>query len=240
MKLSRRRVWAILRKELRDYRRTRSLLVGMAVFPLIFIVQPLVVVLALTADASNPLRHEHVLLYMLGIPALLPGIVAGTAVAGEREQGTLEPTLTTPITRDEFLLAKALAAIVPSIAIAYVVYLLFLVLVELFSQPGIASALIRGPDLLAQLLFTPLLVGWSIWVGMAISTRARDSRAAGQFGALGGLPSVFVIVLIAFNAIPATLAVALGAAALLLVLNFLGWRVTSRLFDRERLMTGPS
>jgi ABC-2 type transport system permease protein len=46
------------------------------------------------------------------------------------------------------------------------------------------------------------------------------------------------VVLIALNVIPATLALALGGAAVLLVLDVLGWRVTSRLFDRERLITG--
>ena len=53
------------------------------------------------------------LLYMLGIPAIVPAVVAATPVVGEREQGTLEPVLTTPICREEFLLAKDLAVIVP-------------------------------------------------------------------------------------------------------------------------------
>lgn len=32
----------------------------------------------------------------------------------------------------------------------------FLALVEIFAQPGVAPALLRGSDLLAQLVFTPL------------------------------------------------------------------------------------
>src|SRR5213596_2514685 len=43
--------------------------------------------------------------------------------------GTLEPVLTTPIPREEFLLAKALAALVPSVVIAYAVYAFFVVCV---------------------------------------------------------------------------------------------------------------
>jgi ABC-type transport system involved in multi-copper enzyme maturation permease subunit len=238
MKLSRRRVLAIVRKELREYRRNGSIVVAMAVLPLIFIIQPLVAVLRLSAEASSPLGQEHVLLYMLGIPALVPVVVAATAVAGERQQGTLEPALTTPIRREEFLLGKALAAFVPSLAIAYVVYALFLVLVELFAEPTVASALIQLPDLLVQVLFTPLLATWSIWVGIAISTRSSDVRVAQQLGMLGNLPSVIVVVLIALNVIQATLALAVGAAAVLLALDVLGWRITSRMFDRERLITG--
>ena len=159
-------------------------------------------------------------------------------MVGERQQGTLEPVLTTPIRREEFLLGKALAALVPSVAIAYAVYAVFLACVALFAAPAVASALIRGPDLLAQLLFTPLLAGWSIWVGIAISTRSSDFRVAQQLGTLVSLPAVVVASLIAFNVIHATLGLALGLAAALLVLDGLGWRIMSAMFDRERLITG--
>ena len=91
----------------------------MAILPLVFLIQPLVEVLALPTSAATTLGHEHPLLYMLGIPAIVPAMVAAYAVVGERQQGTLEPVLTTPVRREEFLLGKALAAFVPSIAIAY-------------------------------------------------------------------------------------------------------------------------
>ena len=80
MIISRRRVWAIVRKELREYRRNRSIVTGMAILPLVFIIQPLVAVLQLSRSASGALAHEHVLLYMLGIPTLVPVIVAAYAV----------------------------------------------------------------------------------------------------------------------------------------------------------------
>jgi ABC-type Na+ efflux pump permease subunit len=175
---------------------------------------------------------------MLAIPALVPTALASYSVVGERQQGTLEPVLTTPIRREEFLLGKALAAFIPSLAISYAVVVLFLACVELFAQPGIAPALLRGPDLLAQLLYTPLLAAWSIWLGIAISARSSDVRVAGQLSLLASLPSVAVTTLLALNVIHATLGLALAAAAALLVLDLLGWRITSATFDRERLITG--
>jgi len=237
MRVSRRRVRAIFRKELREYRRNGFIVLTMAIYPLIFLIQPLVVVFLLPASASAGLSHEHLLLYILGIPALVPAAVAAYAVVGERQQGTLEPVLTTPIRREELLLGKALAALVPSVAIAYAVSAFFLACVALFARPAVASALVRGPDLLAQLLFTPLLAAWSIWVGMAISTRASDFRVAQQLSLLAGLPAAVVAALIAFNVIHPTLGLALGLAAALLLADGLGWRVTSASFDRERLVT---
>ncbi len=238
MTMSWRRVKGIARKELSEYQRNRSVVAGMAILPLVFMIQPLVVVARLGSGTSGVLADQHVLLYMLGIPALVPVIVAAYAVAGERQQGTLEPMLSTPIRREEFLLGKALAALIPSLVIAYAVYVLYLVLVELLAQPGVAAVLIQVPDLVAQVLFTPLLAVWSIWVGIGVSTRSSDVRVAQQLGMLASLPPVIVVVLIALDVIPATLGLGVAAAALLLFLDGAGWRFVSRLFDRERLITG--
>jgi ABC-type transport system involved in multi-copper enzyme maturation permease subunit len=238
MDVSRRRVRAIFRKELREYRRNRSVVLAMAIFPLIFLVQPLVSVFATSASAAVDLSHRHELLYMLGIPALVPGTLAAYAVVGERQQGTLEPVLSTPIRREELLLGKALAVLIPSVAVAYAVYGVFLTCVRLFARPGVAPALIRGPDVLAQLLFTPLIAAWSIWIAIAISTRSSDIRAAQQLAALASLPSIAVTTLIAINVIHATLSLALILGAALLLANRLGWRIVSTMFDRERLITG--
>ena len=151
------------------------------------------------------LEQWHLLLYMLGIPVLTPAILAAYAVAGERQQGSLEPVLTTPIRREEFLLAKALAALVPSVLIASYACMRS-------SSP--ASCNSHSPPsrlrsfgsltVVAQLLLTPLLAGWSIWVGIAISTRSNDVRVAQQLSLLADLPVLLVTSLIAFNAIHLT------------------------------------
>jgi ABC-2 type transport system permease protein len=210
----------------------------MAIFPLIFLVQPLVAVFIAPETSAADLGRLHLLLYMLGIPVLVPATVASSAVAGERQQGTIEPVLTTPIRSEELLLGKALAVLIPSVAIAYTVYAVFLACVVFFAQPGVGSAILQAPDILAQLLFTPLLALWSIWVGIAISTRSSDARVAQQLSLLASLPLVAATSLIAFDVIHATPGLALEVAAVLLVVDGLGWRIVSAMFDRERLITG--
>jgi ABC-type transport system involved in multi-copper enzyme maturation permease subunit len=230
-------VRAIYRKELREYRRKGSLIWGMSILPLVFLVQPLVAVFSVGSAASSQLAQHHELLYLLGIPALVPATLAAYTVVGERQQGTLEPVLTTPVRRQEFLLGKALAVLVPSVVIAYAVFAFFVACVEFFARPGVAPALLRGSDVIAQLVFTPLLAGWSIWIGIAISARVSEVRVAQQLGLIANLPSVAVTTLVAVGAIRATLALAIGAAVLLLAGNWLGWQLTSAMFDRERLIT---
>jgi ABC-2 type transport system permease protein len=210
----------------------------MAIIPMIFLIQPLVAVFATPASAATDLAHKHELLYLLAIPALVPATLAAYAVAGERQQATLEPVLGTPIRREELVLGKALAVLLPSVVVAYVVYVIFIVCVVLFASEGIPSALIRGPDVLIQVVFTPLLAGWSIWVSVAFSTRASDVRVAQQLSTLASVPPIVVTTLIAVDVIHATRALALLLAVVLLVANRLGWRVVSAMFDRERLIIG--
>jgi len=240
MRFSWRRVRALLRKELRDYRRNRVVILTMAFLPLLFVILPTIQILTINASASSGKLDAHIglsLLYMLMIPAMVPSVLAAYAVVGEREQGTLEPVLIAPIRREEFLVAKALAALVPALAIAYAVFGIFLAIAAVFAQPGVAPAVFKGSRLLVQLLFTPLLAGWSIWAGIAISTRSADVRAAQQLAVLVSLPPLGIVALMSFNVITPTLGLALGLAAALLIIDLLGWRAVAAMFNRERLIT---
>jgi ABC-2 type transport system permease protein len=83
-----------------------------------------------------------------------------------------------------------------------------------------------------------LLAGWSIWVGIAISARSSDARAAQQLSVLANLPPLVIVALMTFNVIPRTTGLAIGLAALLLLVDVLGWRAVAGMFDRERLIVG--
>ncbi|MFZ0380344.1 MAG: ABC transporter permease subunit [Solirubrobacteraceae bacterium] len=235
------RAGAIFRKELRDYRRNRFVIATMASLPLIFIIAPTIQVLTIKASISNAKLDTRIgisLLYMLIIPVIVPSALAAYSVVGERDQGTLEPVLITPIRGEEFLVGKALAVLVPTLGIAYAVFGIFLGVAAIFAQPSVASAVFEGSHLLVQLLFTPLLAGWSIWVGIAISARSVDVRAAQQLSMVASLPPLGIVALMTFNVIAPTLGLALGLAAALLIVDVLGWRAVAAMFDRERLVTG--
>jgi ABC-type Na+ efflux pump permease subunit len=234
------RIRAVLRKELREFRRNKLVVGTMVVLPLVFIAIPLASVLSVK-PGTDPNAIKAVvggaLLGFFLVPLMLPTVIAGYAVVGEREQGTLEPVLTTPVRREELLIGKALAAIAPSAGMAYGLFALFAILVQLFAQPAVASILLEPAQVVAIALFTPLLATFSIWVGLAISAHSSDVRVAQQLSALAMLPLVAVLWLFAFQVIAPTLTVAVAAAALLVGLDLVAWRVVSALFDRERLLT---
>jgi ABC-2 type transport system permease protein len=160
-------------------------------------------------------------------------------VVGEKEQGTLEPLLTTPLRTNELILGKAAAVMAPTLVLSYVLYGLFLLAVQLFAHPALASAVFHdGPVLLALFLFAPLVAGWAIVVGLAVSVRANEVRVAQQLGALASFPIIAVVLLMAVGVITPTFEVALVFAVGILVIDVRALRIVSRMFDRERLVTG--
>jgi ABC-type Na+ efflux pump permease subunit len=230
------RVRAILQKEFKDYRRNRSIFSAMAFTPVLFLVVSLVIVLRLPASVASGFGLP--LLYLLLIPVVIPSQVAAYSVIGEREQGTLEPVLTTPIRRDEFLFAKALSAFIPTLALTYIMLGIFTAGVAI-SDPHKAAIVVRSPEFVVVLVFAPLLAGWSILAATAISTRTQDVRTAQGFASVAGLLPAAIIALVSFGVIPRTLRVWLIIGVILLVINGLGYRrLLPALFDRERLVTG--
>ena len=186
------RVRAVVRKELRDYRRKRAIVVTMAVLPILFLVEPVVTIFIVRPSLSGASLSTSLvlpMLYLLLIPTVMPSTLAAYTVAGEREQGTLEPLLTTPIRQQEFIVGKAAAVLIPTMVASYAVFGLFLAAVALFAQPAVATAFFdQGAVLLALFLLAPLLAGWAIVVGMAISVRANEVRVAQQLATLASFP----------------------------------------------------
>jgi ABC-type Na+ efflux pump permease subunit len=241
--MSRKRVRAVVLKEVRELRRNRFVVVTMAVLPLVFLITPLVALFNIPESASSTEVRGAVgtlSLFMLIIPLVVPPVMAAYSVVGERSQGTLEPVLGAPVTAAELLLGKALAVFVPSVGIAYVVYFGAALSVRLAAAHVVSSVVWHTPQLLAQILFTPLLAAWSIWLGIGISTRASDVRVAQQLSTLAGLPLLAFTSLISFQLVKPSVPLAVGLALALLVIDVAAARVVSGLFDRERLIIGRS
>jgi ABC-2 type transport system permease protein len=239
--MSTERIGAVVRKELRDFRRNRFLVVTMSVLPFVFLISPMITLLRIPASSPASLVDRSVgvtSLFLFVVPAVIPPIMAAYSVIGERDQGTLEPFLTTPISREELVLAKAFAVFLPSVIVAYGIYFAFALAVRFGAAHAVSAAVWHAPQMLAQIAFTPLIAIWAIWVGIAMSVRARDVRVAQQLATLASLPALGVTTLITFRVITPSVMVAIVLALALLALDIVAWRFVTKLFDRERLITG--
>jgi ABC-type transport system involved in multi-copper enzyme maturation permease subunit len=241
MSMSATRIGAVVRKELTEFRRNRLIVYTAAILPIVFLISPTAQILSVKATSLSTVLEKRVetgLFLPLLIPVFVPAILAAYAVVGEREQETLEPVLTTPVTRVEFLLGKAAAIFLPAIAVSYLMFGVFVAITQFAATPAVATAVLHAPQLPAALVFIPLLAAWAIWVGLAISGRATDTRVAQQLSILASLPPVAVTALMSFNVISATLTTVAALAGGLLVFDGLACFAVAQVFDRERLITG--
>jgi ABC-type Na+ efflux pump permease subunit len=235
------RVWVVVRKEFREFRRNRFVVATMVALPLVFLIVPIGNVLSLK-ESTSPGGVQGVvgsaLLTFFLVPLILPTVISAYAVIGEREQGTLEPVLTTPIVERELLLGKALAALVPTVSIAYGLFAAFAVAVRVAAVRAAVDLVWQAPQFVAVALFAPLLSAFSVWVGLAMSVRSSDVRVAQQLSALSVLPLTGLLALFTFRVVTPSVGLAVGVGVVLAVIDVLAWRVVSAMFDRERLLTG--
>ncbi len=241
--MSRRRIASVVRREVRDFRRNRFVIATMAVMPLVFLITPMITLLKIPDSTTGPPARAGVgviTLFLFIVPLVVPPVIAAYSVVGERDQGTLEPVLTTPVRAAELLLGKATAVFIPSVAIAYGMYAIIAISIRIAAAPIVRTVVFHPPQVIAQVLFTPLLAAWSIWACIGISTRATDVRVAQQLGTLAGLPLLAFTSLITFQLITPTVPITIGLALGLLILDLAGWRIVTHLFNRERLITGTT
>lgn len=238
MSFSLTRVRAVVIKELREFRRNRFIIGTILALPLLFIIIPTADLFRVAAPRLVPTQVGTSLLLLLVTPVVMPAAIAAYSVVGERDQGTLEPVLTTPVRREELLLGKAIAALLPSVVAAYALFTVVVIAVRIGADQAVVSAVWQAPNFLAQALFAPLLAGWSIWTCIAISARSSDVRVAQQLGTLASLPPLGVVALMSFQVIPQSITVAIILAAILAVVDAIGWRFVGTVFNRERLITG--
>ena len=240
MSLSRVRVRAVVTKEFREYRRNRMIVLTMGIFPILFLVLPLIPSVTLPETASDALVAGIVgqaMLMLLIVPLMIPTTIAAYSVIGEREQGTLEPVLSTPVTDRELLAGKAMAATVPAVLLAWLLFAVYVSTVRLAAPDAVVDAVWQTGWFAAQAVLAPLLGGFAIIVGMALSARSTDIRVAQQLGGLVTLPVVGGLAAVSYGAVTPSVPFFLSAGAVVAAVDLLGWRGLTRVFDRERLLT---
>jgi ABC-type Na+ efflux pump permease subunit len=234
------RIRAVLAKEFTEYRRNKTILVTMAIIPSTFLGLALFTLIVLPPDATpSAIRAAAgtALSFFFIIPAILPAAIAAYTVVGEREQGTLESLLVTPISDRELLRGKALAAAVPTVLLSWILLGLFLILAHAFGQGPATDELSRGEHVFAAVLFAPLVATFSIAVSIAISARTSDVRVSQQLAGLAILPMFGLGFVLSYNVLQPSVTLYLVSAVVLGFVDRFAWGVMARLFDRERLLT---
>jgi ABC-2 type transport system permease protein len=180
---------------------------------------------------------EQFLVMLALSPVAASMSVAAAAVIGEKQARTLEPLLATPLTTVELLTAKVLASLGPALALAAVMFVVYVAGIHLLAGPGVARVLFAPQPLAVMFLIAPLAALASLQLAVCVSSRVNDARSAQQIGALMVLPLSGLLVLQLTGAVVLSLGALLAIAAALVAFNAVLLRVAVTLFDRETILT---
>jgi ABC-2 type transport system permease protein len=176
-------------------------------------------------------------LYLL-VPLIVATVIAADSFAGERERGTLEALLHTPVSDRELVLAKFLSAWLPAVAVAWLGFLGYAVLANWLLWPVIGAVWFPTSGwILLALWVSPGLSALGMALMVITSARVRTLQAAHQLGSLVVLPIVVLLVLQVSGTYVLSVPriVWMGAGVWLVAVTTL--TLGARMLRRERLST---
>ncbi len=167
---------------------------------------------------------------------ILPAIIASYSIVGEKNNRTLEPLLAAPVRTWQLLLAKALAALIPAVAVTWLSSLIFTGEVAMLTGPAQFGLIVTPGWLVAVFLTVPVMVMIPIALAVMVSSRVNDPRSASQLASL-----LFVILLLGVELSGSLLILSVSftltlTAVLAAIGVFLLWSAT-RIFQREVILT---
>jgi ABC-2 type transport system permease protein len=180
---------------------------------------------------------EFLIMFMI-MPLAIPVAIAAYSIVGEKTTRSLEPLLATPISTEELLAGKALAAAIPAVLATWAGFAVFVIgTLVMGISPAVRGQLLGPTWLIAVFIIGPLLAVLAVNVAVMVSSRVNDPRAAEQISMVVIVPVLMIFFgqvagLIILNA-QLMLVCALVLAVLDVVFIYLG----ARLFQREAILT---
>ncbi len=235
-----RRINVILLKEWSDARRNKMTVFSVIFLPLFMVGMALFIVQQANGISSNTAARAAVfntaLIYFLILPAIIPLAIAVYSIVGEKEQGSLEPLLATPITDLELFAGKALASVIPALLMTWTGFGLFLGGALVFVG-GVPPYVLTPPWIAAIFGLSPLLALFSVGVTMLVSSRASDVRAAYQFSSFAILPGIIPLVIYSARKTLVSLELVGLEAAILIIVGIGVLYFAIKVFQREQILT---
>jgi len=233
------RLRVLLLKEWRESMRNKMVLFGVAFLPLVLVGMS-IFMLTVGEGADDPAAQIALfntsLMYFMVLPAVIPLAIAVYSIVGEKEQSTLEPLLATPLSDVELFLGKALASVLPAVAINWIAFGLFIAATRILTG-GFLMQTLSATWLASIFGLSPLLALFSIGVTMIVSSRASDARAAYQISSLAILPGLIPLIVYSSIQTLVDLRLILLEGGVLLVAGAVVLWIAIRLFKREQILT---
>jgi ABC-2 type transport system permease protein len=254
------KILALAEKEIADARKNKMIIISMALLPVILVAVTLgTAAYMLNADDAldddamsiipaelqdmDPMHaflmmmNDQYLFYFLIIPMMMPVYIAAYSIIGEKETKSLEPLLATPISVWELVIAKSAAAVVPSVVLTWLSFMVLILGGYLIMPEPVFLGLIRPVWLVGMALLSPLLALLSVFSGMIVSSRLNDPRAAQQVTGIFVVPIIGLSMVVLAGKIFLNVSLVMMAAAVTLALDCIVLYFAVKLFQRETILT---
>jgi len=194
-------------------------------------------------DSLNPQAQTLVMIaysmfiVVLLLPIIIPAVTASETVVGEKERKTMEAVLASPMSESEIVMGKILSSFLPSVIGTLVAAIGYIIITDIIVYPHIGQLLF--PDLISMILvfvFSPMVSIISVELMIMISTRVTSVRDAYQLGSLIVLPLIMLVVAEMFGLLFQSTITMIAGIAILAVLIFILFKLTTNIFDRERAL----
>jgi ABC-2 type transport system permease protein len=260
------KIWILVRKEWAEVFRNRLVIFSVSFMPLIFSAIPLGILYSMRGmqDAGSVATEFNVAFEQLGamcgslpelectqflilqqfmvlflmLPAIIPVTIASYSIVGEKNTHTLEPLLATPISTDQLLAGKALAAAIPAIVATLVSFAIFATGTYFLAvSPAVALQLFGSLWLIGIFIVGPLLSLAGVSLAVMISSRVNDPRAAEQLSVVIILPVMAIFIGQLMGAVVLNQSFLLLIAAALVLIDAAFLFFATQLFQRENILT---
>ncbi len=257
------RIQTIIDKEWAEVFKNRLVLFTVTLLPLLFTVLPLGLLFSMRSSGSISgdvadlppsmleacsqlaaldcfqiyIVNQFLVLYMM-MPLFIPIAIAAYSVVGEKTTRSLEPLLATPISTEELLAGKSLAAVIPAIGATWAAFALFVAGALLIGvAPAVVANLLSPVWWAAVFVVGPLLSGVAVNIALIVSSRVSDPRAAEQIAGVVIVPLIAVLFGQLAGVIILNVQFMLIAIGVLAGLNVALIIAGARLFQREAILT---
>jgi len=174
--------------------------------------------------------------FFLLIPLMGASTVSADSFAGEKERGTLESLLFSPVSVTGLFLGKVLAAFLPAMTLALVTFMLAVIAVNAVAWPWMHRLFFPTLNWLPLLLLViPLISIGAIFVNVFTSARANTFQAAYQLGGLVVLPIIGLLVGQLSGVLLLDFGLILWLSLVLLIVDVLLLTLLRRFLDRPQL-----
>ena len=257
------RIRTIIDKEWAEVFKNKVVLLTVVLLPVIFTVLPLVILSLMrtsmpgsestdmpaqfaqmcsaTANGSDCVQifvaNEFLVFFMI-MPIIIPITIAAYSIVGEKTTRSLEPLLATPITTQELLAGKSLAAAIPAVLATYACFIIFILLLPLTGVSATVQHYVSGPIwMLAVFLAGPLVAILAVNFAVMVSSRVSDPRTAEQVSAILIVPFMALVFGQMAGIILLNVTTMLIFCGIIVILDIVSIILGAKLFQRETILT---